>query len=897
MKKGKWKLRKALAVLLSLVMLVQVSAESVYAEAEGENPSPLTSGQYRLEFDEASYPEGEGTDPVPHAFVKLGGASIGNGESQTFTAGTPISWTLQPPVWRQDDTPVVEIEVLNEGETPVAFYRSDLPEGDPYRLSLVDKVCTFTPASDTPFNVRVWWSAYDAFGPEEGYRMLEVSNIGGNGLVSFEDSGLQSPEGWFLLDGEKGSGKYQFANTDLANGASAIVRFEGEIEFINLNGQEYRRGSEAYPLDRIVTPVGDEENTYQFIVNGNTFGEDNYFRLEVQFVDNGQDPNPPGPEDGHDISIDWNGAENGSASFSGSLPGGVTTTNAGRLGLHVNNGVTGTFRLNLIPENGKKVVRVAVDGSEKAFAEDEKGCYYLIDLATDGSIYITFEDAEGGENPPGSGEGGDNPPGPGEGGDNPPGPGEGEDNPPGPEDSDPAVAIPAHEYAYYVDMADQDALYKVKGYLATEIWHEFFNPERPFAGKYDGITNLEGLQAVLSLQPLSSEKDAAVKLYYYEYKLTLSETEVVSGKVYVLPTKDDFVVKTMDEAGASYHVVTITYYYVDSEDDPGRQNRFSNDVNVRGNVKDWIVFGNGVCSIGTLDTGSETSVAAHITQEHSGLGENEPFNNLDCRLIICNDEFDGVKISADRDAAAWNFTNVGVYATSDESSTAPVAEVYYGSESISLKAIQYTDETENKTIREIVLDTTKLSSDAVSITNSGTEIKIDFHTGYDEIPLVVTYNDGTVGYMTIHRVGLSVGHEEVTQNKYKVWHGTDHTVEYTVADFADGKAVYATFYYTGDTEPAERVNLFTTVTTSEGVTRKIVSDSITQSGRIISGERLGYASQGSDRYYDDFLIWSGTDSEFEALEKIETIVYTPGSEDSFGGVKIGSGAGVTWEKQ
>ena len=69
MKKGKWKLRKALAVLLSFVLLVQVSAESVYAEAEGENPSPLTSGQYRLEFDDACYPEGEGTDPVPHAFV------------------------------------------------------------------------------------------------------------------------------------------------------------------------------------------------------------------------------------------------------------------------------------------------------------------------------------------------------------------------------------------------------------------------------------------------------------------------------------------------------------------------------------------------------------------------------------------------------------------------------------------------------------------------------------------------------------------------------------------------------------------------------------------------------------------------------------------------------------
>lgn len=883
MKKGKRKLRKALAVLLSLVMLVQVSAESVYAEAEGENPSPLTSGQYRLEFDDVCYPEGEDTEPVPHAFVKVGEDPIGNGVTQSFTAGNEIFWTLEPPEWRQDATPVVEIEVLNEGETPSTFYRSDLPDDDPSKLSLVDKVCTFTPASDDPFIVRVWWSAYDAYGPEEGYRMLEVSNIGGNGLVSFDNSGLQPPEDMFMLDGENGSGKYQFSDTDLANGASAVLRLEGEIDFVNLNGQEYRNDSEEYPLSRIVSPVEGEENTYQFIVNRSTFGEDNHFRLEVQFVDNGQDPNPPGPEDGHDISIDWNGAENGSASFAGSLPEGVTSTNAGRLGLHVDNGVTGTFRLNLNPENGKKIARVEVDGSEKDFYEDETGCYYMIDLEKDRSIYITFEDAEGGDNPPGPGEGGDNPPGPGE-------------------ELDPAVAIPAHEYAYYVDTTAEDALDKMKGYLATEIWHEFFNPDtgRPFAGKYDKTNSPEELlqePAKLILQALSSEKDATAKLYYYEYELTLSETEVVSGKVYVLPTKDDFVVKTMEEEGASYHVVTITYYYVDSEDDPGRQNQFSNDVYVRGNVKDWIVFGNGVCAMGALDTGSETSVATHITQEHSGLGENEPFQNLDCRLIICNDEFDGVKISADRDAAAWNFTNVGVYATSDDSSTAPVAEVYYGSESISLKAVQYTDETGNKTIDRIALDTTKLSSDAVSITNSGTEIQIDFHTGYDEIPLIVTYNDGTVGYMTLHRVGLSVGHEEVNPNKYDIWHGTDHTVRYTVDDLANGKAVYATFYYTGDAEPAERVNLFTTVTTSEGVTRNIVADSITQSGRIISGERLGYASQGSDRYYDDFLIWSGTDSEFEALEKIETIVYTPGSEDSFGGVKIGSGTGVTWEKQ
>ena len=39
----------------------------------------------------------------------------------------------------------------------------------------------------------------------------------------------------------------------------------------------------------------------------------------------------------------------------------------------------------------------------------------------------------------------------------------------------------------------------------------------------------------------------------------------------------------------------------------------------------------------------------------------------------------------------------------------------------------------------------------------------------------------------------------------------------------------------------------------------------------------------------------GTKKELNSIKRIEVIAFVSGNEESFGGVKVGSGAGVIWE--
>ena len=118
----------------------------------------------------------------------------------------------------------------------------------------------------------------------------------------------------------------------------------------------------------------------------------------------------------------------------------------------------------------------------------------------------------------------------------------------------------------------------------------------------------------------------------------------------------------------------------------------------------------------------------------------------------------------------------------------------------------------------------------------------------------------------------------------------------TIEQIADEKAIYATFYYAGNVRPATPVSLFVTITTNSGVERKVINTTITNDGTPVGGSVLGTASQGTDKEYDDFLIWSGSNADYNSIKKVEAIVYSAGSGDSFGGVKVGSGTGVVWNR-
>lgn len=501
---------------------------------------------------------------------------------------------------------------------------------------------------------------------------------------------------------------------------------------------------------------------------------------------------------------------------------------------------------------------------------------------------------QGGGNEPGSNEPGNNEPGNNEPSNNEPG---------GPQESaNPAEVIPAHGYAYYIagdTEADREELLR---YFTSELWYEFFIPACPYGYDENFKDVFENEDDLFSNIELETEKsiDAATGLECLAYVVNgFPEGTVVTGYILLLTSKNQYIVKTGDE----YHVVNVGYYYVDSTDPdrPGEKDRFSEDSYVFGDIDDIKVFGNGTCMAGPLQVGSENAEGFHITQEHSGIDRDEKgfeISGLSNRLVVCKKDASVAKITGERTAAAWNFVNVDVYDIGTISNPS-VAEIFYGSESIKLCAL-------NKAITAVAVDTSKMNADAVSVTAVDGGFEVAFLTAYDNIPLLVTFANGTTGAVEIHRVGLNITDNDVFSQVYVNWHGTDHSVRYSSEEANSTKAIVATFYYnTGKTKPTEKVNLFVTITTKDGVIRKVITDAITFEGKLVENgnpnaligdgtDGLGYASQGSDCYYDDYLLWEGTNAEYQDIVKVEAFVYDAGDEDSFGGMKVGSGAGVVW---
>ena len=501
------------------------------------------------------------------------------------------------------------------------------------------------------------------------------------------------------------------------------------------------------------------------------------------------------------------------------------------------------------------------------------------------SIYI--EPFFKSNNPGGSGESG------GEGG-------QGSDNPEGGSggtgsesiDENNANKIAEHGYAYYVNETDASTrLNKFKDYLSTELWNEYFRSDRPAAGLC-GITTLDILKSRLTLEYKTKDNSSVPNLDYYEYKIRKNEnaestnTYLVQGNAYILENAKDFIVNIDDE----YTVVNCS-----SDNNTLKENIYIKSNKEIASSDNITIFGNGVCG-NRLDSASQFTYGFHITQEHSGLGSDSTIGNLGCKLIVRENAFKGLSIQGNRNAAAWDFNSTGVYDTGTQTNPA-IAEVFYGNNSFTMEDIKFDNDKSYPNITSIVLDSAKISSSAAKIVNSNGEYTITFESGYDMIPLIISYNDGTIRYVTLNRVGLKIDKNNIDNNKFEAWHGTDHTVAYSATG---EKAIYATFYYLGDSAPTSHVQLFATITKNDGtVERKMINNPLTGGTKPSWDERTGTfapnkASQGTDKYLDDFEIWSGSDEEFKNIDKVEVIAYNSGDDNGFGGVKVGSDAGVVW---
>lgn len=460
--------------------------------------------------------------------------------------------------------------------------------------------------------------------------------------------------------------------------------------------------------------------------------------------------------------------------------------------------------------------------------------------------------------------------------------------------------------------------------------------------------HLNDMKSLITLSASASTDGSIIEnLPYYTYTITADDVDpqdgaqplTATGRVYVLPSNRDIVIKSFNGNGeVTYSKATL------SDAENATNNVYADFVFPEGDgwrgEPTFEVYGNGAW-LNTIYNEDRGICAYHITQEHSGGINTFP---IGARLLVSNNP-ETLTLGYDMDAAAWDFANANAYGVGTAANPA-TANVFYGADQITLTATDYANVAGEKAINKIIV--LNLSENAVTV--SGTTLS--FHTDYDYVQLKITYNDSSEGYLDLHRVGLVINSTNTEGNPdaehygdrvsdelaarnsnwgtdaktFTIWHGTDQSVRYAAAENTDEKVITATFYYdeAEGVTPSEwavfdnnvatkyadlsRVNLFVTIDYKNGTKElKLIqaSDAITRADKAVATENggfiksewttAGYAGQGSCHFYDDFVLWSGSEAEYANIKSVSAIVYNPGNGDTFGGVKVGSGVGVLWE--
>ncbi len=478
-----------------------------------------------------------------------------------------------------------------------------------------------------------------------------------------------------------------------------------------------------------------------------------------------------------------------------------------------------------------------------------------------------------------------------------------------------AKAVEADRYAYS-EGTDGKLDFQTK--LAVEIFYESFAGDRPYHGYFASYTDV---YYAIDMSSTATDTDTEIpSLSYYTCKLNIPakgdfEASTAEFKAYVLASDTNFVVygekadgtktyKVLDAAGITFdeEVPCELGFKQDSNEDP----------------RDYVdVFGNGVCQIGGIQTSSLDIKGYHITQEHSHFCDNEFINNtrddfsddlitqLSFKLVVYQEGKDVIKVEAQNSAAAWNFADFsgGLSGTEDDHG---FAQIFFGNDCFSIPKHSLSGDV----ITNIELVYPERAATISTDTNGDFTVNINSKY-YNFMSFKVTYDGGTVGYIDVELVGIQLTRHDLPDNEaiYQ-YHGTDHCTSYTNIGESDINYI-ATFYYDNNatlnndgtaSEPLngfEKVDLIVTVTKKDG--KKIVNtipnaNAITQNGIVHNdfwgNQKAGLASQGNRHYYDDFLVWSGTQAEWDKLAQIEVNAVKHSDDTTFGGSMLGSGAGV-----
>ncbi|MCR5255911.1 MAG: hypothetical protein K6D96_08255 [Acetatifactor sp.] len=156
---------------------------------------PVAPGNYKVYYDTQTYRDEGSTQDTQHAFVKVGGNVVNEGNEIPFGENTSVTFTLEPPSQRVGDTPIVEVHLFRENGGEI-WYSSDeadynrTDEGRATQLVISNNAFTVADlAQGDSFEVSVEWSAFDRVRPGEDEIMFRVSADDGVDIVFVDSNG------------------------------------------------------------------------------------------------------------------------------------------------------------------------------------------------------------------------------------------------------------------------------------------------------------------------------------------------------------------------------------------------------------------------------------------------------------------------------------------------------------------------------------------------------------------------------------------------------------------------------------------------------------------------------------------------------------------------------------
>ena len=255
-------------------------------------------------------------------------------------------------------------------------------------------------------------------------------------------------------------------------------------------------------------------------------------------------------------------------------------------------------------------------------------------------------------------------------------------------------------------------------------------------------------------------------------------------------------------------------------------------------------------------------------------------------LTLVKDSYRGVEVGTNHMPDMYDFSTSRVVDLKDTSAANPgIITAYYGDDTIQLAS-----DTSN-TISNIQVGA-EIPANAVTVDVAAGTIKVNSNY-YSSIPVTITLDDGTVGYMQIERIGLDIQKIQwVNASSKYILHGASAQGCEIPSEYYGKSIMTASFYHTAS-EDYNDYNLIATVKLSDGTTQTNVVKGIGTVPCIDS------SLAGSD-----YIVWSGDEIKYDnpssvypVSVSVTAVKANATSGSTFGGASFGSGAGVTWTEQ